>query len=123
VSLQKTLTHVEAKDPSGHGSNLRHPFNLTSRQHEVFRPAVYARVEKAYKLPALPVNRPDITALRLVATHTGVAQVVLMGKSAVLLTDNVIDLAAVEGVLLRDQAILAEPFGTGNDQAPQSTLT
>src|SRR5262245_32783910 len=82
-------------------------------------PAVRTRVEEADERATLPVDRSHITALRLVAEDAGVRQVVPLCRPAVLLTDNVIGFAAVEGVFLSDQAILTDPFGPCRHEAAQ----
>jgi hypothetical protein len=119
VSLQQTLAAVESQHPRGNGTNCRHALNLAAYQHEVIGLAIHARVEETHKISVFPVDRSDINTLRLVAKHTCVAQIMGFRWPAVLLADNVIDFAAIEGVFLRDQAILAEPFGSCCHKAPQ----
>lgn len=65
------------------------------------------------------MDRSNIAPLRLVAEYAGEGQVVLLRRAIMLLADNVIYRTAVESVILGDQAILANPFGSGRHQTPQ----
>jgi hypothetical protein len=53
------------------------------------------------------MNGAQIAALEPVAEHAGVGEVGLGRDTAVLLADDMLDLAAQEGVVLVDQAVLA----------------
>src|SRR5262245_19745963 len=77
----------------------------------MYCPLVGARVEETNEAPCLLYDRSDIAAFRPIAKGTDISQVVSVGLPTVLFTDDMIDLAAKEGIFFIDQTILAETFG------------
>ena len=74
-------------------------------------PPIGARVKETNEAPGLLHDRSNIDALPI-AKSTGVSQVVSVGLSTVLFTDDVIHLAAKEGVFFVDQTILTQTLGS-----------
>ena len=86
---------------------------------KVLVPRVCAWIEEASQLTGIRGNRGQVGALVPVAERTGVSQVPLHRLAAVLLADDVVDLAAEEGVILVNEAVLAKVVGALRDAATE----
>ena len=82
-------------------------------------PTIGAWVKEPSKLTCLPYDRPDVTALMAITKGTGIRQVLYRGGSAVLHADDVIYLTSKVGVVLVDEAILAQILTALGNQFPK----
>lgn len=123
-SLQQSLVGVEPEDACCYFSDLIQSCNRNSIQliqSKAVRPKVDAGIEEATEAVAA-VRRYDgayIAALVPIADQARVCQVVCLCGPAVLLTDDVVHLAAKESVLLVDEAVLAQPLGPSDHQSAE----
>jgi hypothetical protein len=71
-------------------------------------PPVYAGIEKPTEGSRAPHDGPNIASLRTIAEGTGIGEILRDRWSTVFLADDVVYLAAEEGVLFMQYTILAE---------------
>lgn len=121
IPLQKPITRIEPEDACRDGTDLRERLDsdAVSIESEVLRPVVIARVEEAGELPALRCDGAEIAALAPVAEQTGEGKVIRFRRPAMFLADDVIDLAAEEGIVLVDEAVLAQSLRPPYHQPPE----
>lgn len=73
----------------------------------MIRPAVTAGIKEPNSFSRARVDRSNVTPLVPIADHTGIRQVVRGGGTAVLATDDVVDLVREAGLLFMDEAVFA----------------
>ena len=86
---------------------------------EVISPAISARVEQSDELRRLADKSAKIAPLVVIAAGASPRQVARLVGATVLKTDNMVHLAAPEGVILVDEAVLADVVGAVGDELPQ----
>jgi hypothetical protein len=85
----------------------------------MLRPPVCARVEEPDEFACPPQDRPNVAPLLAVAKGARIRQVVWLCRTAVLHADDVINLTAEEGIVLVNQAILAQRLSASDDEVSQ----
>lgn len=76
----------------------------------MFFPQVRPGIEEPNKASRALHDRSNVAAFRSIAEGTGICQIISVGLPTVLFADDVINLAAKEGVLFVDQAVFTEVF-------------
>jgi len=91
-ALGDSFRSVESKQPRRCRTDTGNPFNHSTFDLKMLGPAVRPRVKEPDNLTCTGVYRGNVTSLVPVADQAGVGQVFGSGGTAVLATDDVVDL-------------------------------
>jgi hypothetical protein len=111
------IAFVQGENGNRGAAALRAADDQRSVKPEMARPALATRMEKTHDFAGLRVDPGEIWAFMVVIVMTGQRKIVRIVAAAVLLRDNVLDMEAIEWlVVLMDSAVLAAVAGAAPDQ-------
>ena len=106
VPKREAVRVIQAKQSHCDGANFREADDAPGIKGEVFRPEVYARIEKAHQI--LIRASCDVAALCAIAEWAAKGEVVFLGRAVVLFADDMIHMKGVNPIALVQQAIFTE---------------
>ena len=119
LSFQKAVAVVETQDSDRDPSDFRYRFDDNSIELKMIGPTIGAWVKEPNKLACLPNDGPNVATLLAITKGTGVRQVFCRSRTAVLHADDVIYLTSKVGIVLVDEAILAQILSALGNQLPK----
>ncbi len=109
LAFEQTFAAVEFKNPRRCFADLRQRNNgyPIAAKGKMIHPGVFERMEESDKRAGSRRKGADIAAFVQIAEQAGISEVICMRRPTVLFADDMINLAAEEGVILMDQEVFA----------------